>query len=58
MRDFNHRRSSDKISAEDEQLFHEKNCHFPSFSFGEHDFFSLIEPISFIDPLHHKTAKA
>ena len=31
-----------------------KNCHFPAFFFGEHEFFSLIELISFIDPLQQK----
>ena len=35
-----------------------KSCHFPAFIFSDHDLFSLIELISFIDPLHQKTAKA
>ena len=52
-----YRRSSDKIWAQDGSCF-VKNCHFPAFFFGDHDFYSLIELISFIDSLHQKIAKA
>ena len=58
MRDYNHRRSSDKIWAQEGRFFREQVVIFPSFSSVTMIFFSPIEPISFIDPLHQKIAKA
>ena len=58
MRDYNHHRSSHKILASEGKLFHQKVViFFPSFFFSNHEFFSLIELISFVDPLHQKIAE-
>ena len=57
MRDYNHRKSSDKIWVQDGRLFLKKNVIFLSFSSVIVNFFSLIELTSFIDPLHQKQQK-
>ena len=57
-RNYNHRRSSDKIWAQEGRLFRQKVI-FPSFSSVIMNFFfSPIGLVSFIDPLHQKLAKA
>ena len=58
MRNYNHRRSSDKIWAQGGRLFRQKVVIFPSFSSVIMNFFSPIGLVSFIDPLHQKLAKA
>ena len=58
MRNYNHRRSSDKIWAQEGRLFRQKVVIFPSFSPAIMNFFSPIGLVSFIDPLHQKLAKA
>ena len=58
MRNYNHRRSSDKIGAQEGRLFGQKVVIFPSFSSVIMNFFSPIGLVSFIDPLHQKLAKA
>ena len=57
-RDYNHRKSSDKIWAQEGRLFRQKHVIFPSFSLVTMNFFSPVGLISFIDPLHQKLAKA
>ena len=54
MRDDNPRRSSDKIWAQERRLFRQKNLSFSWFFFGDCEFFSPIELISFIDSLDQK----
>ena len=58
MRNYNHRRSSDKIWAQEGRLFRWKVVIFPNFSSVITNFFSLIGLISFIDPLRQKIAKS
>ena len=58
MRNYNHRRSSDKIWAQEGRLFRQKVVIFPSFSSVIMNFFSPIGLVLFIDPLHQKLAKA
>ena len=36
---YNHGRSLDKIGAQEGRLFLSKSCHFPEFSFRDHEFF-------------------
>ena len=50
MRDYNNRRSSDKIWAQERRLFRQNNVIFPSFSSVTMNFFSPIGLISFMDP--------
>ena len=57
MRDYNNRRSSDKIWAQEDRFFHRKDAIFPSFSSVTMTFVSPIRLISFVDPLHQKIAK-
>ena len=57
MRNYNHRRSSDKIWAQEGRLFRQKVVIFPSFSSVFMNFFSPIGLVLFIDPLHQKLAK-
>ena len=54
MRDYNHGRFSNEIWAEDGRQFRQKPVIFMRFSSVIMIFFSLIELISFIDPLHQK----
>ena len=58
MRTYNHRRSSDKIWAQEGRLFRQNVVTFPTFSPVIMNFFSPIRLVSFIDPLHQKLAKA
>ena len=58
MRNYNHRSSSDKIWAQEGRLFGQKVVIFLSFSLVIMNFFSPIELVSFIDPVHQKLAKA
>ena len=57
MRDYNHRRSSDKICAQEWRLFGQKDVIFPSFSLVTMNFFLPIGLILFIDSLHQNIAK-
>ena len=58
MRDYNDRRSLDKIWAQERRLFLQKGVIFLSFSSVIMIFFSPIGLISFIDPPHQKIANA
>ena len=58
MRDYNHRRSSDKIWAQEGRLFRQKDVILLSFSSVTMNFFSPVGLILFIDPHHQKIAKA
>ena len=57
MRDNNHRRSSNKIWAQEERLFLQKGVIFPSFSSVTMKFFLTNQTNFFIDPLHQKKQK-
>ena len=57
MKNYSHRKSSDKIWAQEGRLFRQKAAIFPSFSSVIMNFFSPIGLISFIDPLHKKYQK-
>ena len=58
MRNYNHRKSSDKIWAQEGRLSGQKAVIFPSFSSVIMNFFSSIELIPFIDPLHAKNSES
>ena len=57
MKDYNHRRSSDRIWAQEERLFRQKMSFSRVFSVTK-NFFSLVVLISFINPLHQKNSKS
>ena len=58
MRNYNHRRSSDKNWAQEGRLFRQKLSFSRVFLRWSWIFFSPIGLVSFIDPLHQKLAKA
>ena len=58
MRDYNYRRSSDKILAQEGRLFGKKIVIFLRFSSVIMNVFSIIELIWFIDPLHQKKSNS
>ena len=58
MKGYNHRRSSDRIWAQDGKLFRQKVVISLLFSLMIMNFFSLTQLISFIDSLHQKIAEA
>ena len=56
--DYNHRGSLDKIWAQEERLFRQKDDIFPCFSLVTLNFFSQIGLISFIDSFHQKIGES